>query len=287
MRARGAGGEPIPTGWKALDNAGIVFRRGQLVLIAAGPGTAKSALTLALTIQSEVPSMIFSADSDAFTQMTRAISMLTDLPLDKTTEMVLNNEIPDEIAQQMASVPLRIDYESSPSPDDIEEILEAYWELFGEYPTVIVIDNITNVSGVGGEDDDYSTGLEGLMDYLHSMARETAACVIGLHHVTGPYNDGDKPIPLSGVKGQIARVPEMVLTLHKRPLDDDTVILCISGVKIRGGKADTTGMSWAELEFRGTHMSFRDVEVRQVQPLEEQWEDQQRRHDEELQWSTT
>lgn len=283
MRARGSGGEPIPTGWKALDNAGIVFRRGQLVLIAAGPGTAKSALTLALTIQSGVPSMIFSADSDAFTQMTRSISMLTDIPLTESTEMVLQDSIPADIEEAMSNVPLRIDYESSPSPEDIEEILEAYWELFGEYPTLIVIDNITNVSGVGGEDDDYSTGLEGLMDYLHSMARETSACVIGLHHVTGPYNDGDKPIPLSGVKGQIARVPEMVLTLHKRKYDDETMILCVSKVKVRGGQPDPSGNTWAELEFKGFKMSFRDIELQDIAPPEQQWDDE-RRQQEELQW---
>lgn len=260
-----------------------MFRRGQLVLIAAGPGTAKSALTLALTIQSGVPSMVFSADSDAFTQMTRAISILTDIPLSKTTEMVLANEIPADIQDMMSNVPLRIDYESSPTPDDIEEILEAYWELFGEYPTLVVIDNITNVSGVGAGDEDYSTGLEGLMDYLHAMARETAACVIGLHHVTGPYNDGDKPIPLSGVKGQIARVPEMVLTLHKRKVDDETMILCVSGVKIRGGQPDPTGNTWAELEFKGYKMSFRDVTIDEISAPEQEWDDE-RRAQEELQW---
>lgn len=231
--------------------------------------------------------MIFSADSDAFTQMTRSISMLTDIPLTSSTEMVLQETIPDDIVDMMSSVPLRIDYESSPSPDDIEEILEAYWELFGEYPTLIVIDNITNVSGVGSEEDNYSTGLEGLMDYLHAMARETAACVIGLHHVLGEYNNGDKPIPLNGVKGQIGRVPEMILTLHKRKLDDETMILCISKVKIRGGQPDPTGMTWAELEFVGSRMSFKDVEIREVLAPAELWDDenQRRQQEEELQWA--
>ncbi len=232
--------------------------------------------------------MIFSADSDAFTQMTRSISMLTDIPLSQSTEMVLQESIPDDIEELMNGVPLRIDYESSPSPDDIEEILEAYWELFGEYPTLIVIDNITNVSGVGSEEDNYSTGLEGLMDYLHAMARETAACVIGLHHVLGEYNNGDKPIPLNGVKGQIGRVPEMILTLHKRKLDDETMILCISKVKIRGGQPDPTGMTWAELEFIGSRMSFKDVELRELPSPEQLWEDDNdRRQQEELQWATT
>lgn len=257
------------------------------MLIAAGPGTAKSALTLALTLQSGVPSMIFSADSDAFTQMTRSISMLADIPLTQSTEMVLHETTPQEIEEMMSNVPLRIDYESSPSPEDIEETLEAYWELYGEYPTLIVIDNITNVSNVTSEDSDPFSGLEGLMDYLHGMARGTAACVIGLHHVNGEYNNGDKPIPLGGVKGQIGRVPEMILTLHKKPgITDDIMILCVSGVKIRGGKPDATGMTWAELEFIGGKMTIRDVQVREHEAPELEWEEQHRRQEEELQWQT-
>ena len=123
------------------------------------------------------------------------------------------------------------------------------------------------------------------MDYLKAMARETSACVIGLHHVTGEYNNGDKPIPLSGVKGQIGRVPEMILTLHKRNMGEEAMILCISKVKVRGGQPDPTGMTWAELEFIGSKMSFKDIEVHSLPAPEDLWEDQQRREQEELEWS--
>ena len=94
------------------------------------------------------------------------------------------------------------------------------------------------------------------------MARTTEACVIVLHHVTGPYNDANQPIPLSGVKGQIGRVPELILTLHKEVGEygyED--LLKVSTVKNRGQKADPSGQDFAELTFDGYHMQIKDPEV--------------------------
>jgi replicative DNA helicase len=277
LRARGNAGDALPTVWQTLADMGIEFRRGQLVLIAAGPGTAKSALTLTLSLQSKVPSLVFSADSDAFTQLTRAISILTEIPMSASTEMVLDDKMNTEVLSALSSVPLRIDYEAAPTIDHIEMLIESYWELYGEYPAIIIVDNITNVDMQTPTDqDNYSSSLEGLMDYLHGVARETAACVIGLHHVTGEYNNGDKAIPLNGVKGQITRVPEMVLTLHKRMNPDGTATLCVSPVKLRGGgKPDATGQSYAELEFLGDYMSIQDFNRPDTQGMAD-WEERRR-----------
>ena len=82
--------------------------------------------------------------------------------------------------------------------------------------------------------------------------------VTGLHHVTGPYNDADKPIPLSGVKGQIARVPELVLTLHRVSEGFGPDSLNVSTVKNRGGKSDASGQDYAALEFEGSTMQIND-----------------------------
>ncbi|WP_367137969.1 AAA family ATPase [Saccharothrix sp. HUAS TT1] len=237
--------------WEALERMGVRFLRGQLVLIAAGPGCGKSGLALTLSLKSRLPSLLFSADSDAFTQLQRSISIETGVPLSTAADIARAPELPGEVRAALGNIPLRIDYDASPSTDDIEEIVEAYWELYGEYPTIITVDNITNVRT---EDAEGSEALEILMDYLHGMARATGACVIGLHHVTGEFNNSDKPIPLSGVKGQIGRVPEMILTLHK-PREG---VLCVSPVKHRGGKADPSGQTYAELRFEGDHMAITD-----------------------------
>jgi hypothetical protein len=90
------------------------------------------------------------------------------------------------------------------------------------------------------------------------MARTTSACVIGLHHVTGGYNDADRPIPLSGVKGQITRVPEMVWTLHRVPQEFGSDKLMVSTVKNRGGRSDPSGTDFVELDFIGDTMQIRD-----------------------------
>jgi hypothetical protein len=83
--------------------------------------------------------------------------------------------------------------------------------------------------------------------------------VIGLHHVTGEYNDAVKPIPLKGLKDQIGRVPEMVLTLWKKVSEFGGTRLMVSTVKNRGGKADISGQEAVELEFIGDSMTIRDV----------------------------
>jgi DnaB-like helicase C terminal domain len=239
--------------FRSLTAAGVVFRRGQLVLVAAGPGTGKSAFTLTLALRAYVPALYFSADSDAFEQLVRSICILTGASVEDARRAVLSDDL-TAVAPALTGVPVRFNYDASPSLDTIESTVEAYEEVYGEYPHLIVLDNVTNIRTETSEEGDPFAGLEGLMDYAHTMARETSACVIGLHHVTGPYNDADKPIPLSGVKGQITRVPEMVLTIH-RP-DEDT--LGVSAVKNRGGKPDPSGRSFTDLRFDGSRMHISD-----------------------------
>ncbi|GGM39346.1 hypothetical protein GCM10012275_07800 [Longimycelium tulufanense] len=239
--------------YRSLDAAGIRFLRSQLVLVAAGPGTGKSALVLALALRARVPTLIYSADSDAFVQLTRSLSILTGWPLEVSAKALLADEI-GGAAEQLAGLPVRMNYNASPTLDDLETTMAAYEEVYGDFPQLVVVDNITNVRGEGkGSEEDPFGGLESLMDYLHGMARETSACVIGLHHVTGPYVDATKPIPLSGVKGQVTRVPEMVLTLHRADR------LCVSAVKNRSGRADPSGQTYVELLFEPERMHIADV----------------------------
>ncbi|AGR46482.1 DnaB-like dsDNA helicase [Mycobacterium phage Odin] len=254
---RGSAGDPLPDVWDALSAKGTQLRRGQLVLVCAGPGTGKSAFVLAYALKSRVPTLYFSADSDAFTQLTRSVSITTGWSLERAARAVRNEDLA-EVAGDLDPIPIRFNYKASPSLDVIEESLQAYDALYEDYPHLIVVDNITNVRTDSSDGDDPFSGLESLMDYLHTMGRETGACVIGLHHVTGPYNDGDKPIPLSGIKGQIGRVPEMVLTLNRVSDGFGPDSLNVSTVKNRGGKSDASGQDFASLEFVGDTMQIND-----------------------------
>lgn len=235
--------------------------RGQLALVAAGPGTGKSAFVLNYALKSKVSCLYFSADSDAFIQVSRALAILGDgkVNMQRANDLV-NSESYDEINSIIGNVPVRFSYNPSPSLQHIENQVLGYEELYGDFPELIVIDNALDVV-MESQEDDQSQSLDTLMAWLHDMARRTEACVIVLHHVTGPFNDADKPIPLSGVKGQIGRVPELIVTLHKDSGGyGNQEILKASTVKNRGQKADPSGESYIELTFDGYHMNIEDLQ---------------------------
>lgn len=254
---RGSAGEPLPVVWKSLEDSGTRFLRGQLALVAAGPGTGKSAFVLSYALRSGVSCLYFSADSDAFVQLSRSLSIIGGLNMKEAGEIALSGDV-ERVEQLLGTRPIRFSYNPSPTLDHINNQLLAYEELYGDYPELVVVDNALDVV-MDGAEEDQAQSLDALMAWLHDMARTTEACVVVLHHVTGPYNDSNQPIPLSGVKGQIGRVPELILTLHKQPgeygFDDE---LRVSTVKNRGQKADPSGSSFTGLTFDGYRMSIQD-----------------------------
>jgi len=260
-RIRGAAGDPLPTVFQTFEEYGIIFRRGQLCLICAGPGTGKSALALTQAVRSRVPTLYMSADSDAFTQVSRSFSIHTGLPMGETEKYARGEPVLESTVEQakgLNEIPIRFNFLAAPTLKNIERSMEAFDELYGEYPALTVVDNITNVRN-GTEDNAENPfgGLEVFLDYANEMARETQSCVIGLHHVNGPYNDQNKPIPLSGVKGQIGRVPQMILTLFR----SGPGTVGVSPVKLRGAKFDASGEWYGELDFDGGTMTFKDQSV--------------------------
>lgn len=255
---RGSAGEPLPTVWETLERHGTRFLRGQLALVAAGPGTGKSAFVLNYALRSGVSCLYFSADSDAFVQLSRSLAILGGMNMQDAGDLALAGGA--RVGDIVGHAPIRFSYDPSPTLSHIEKELAAYEELYGDYPELIVVDNAMDVNLEVGEADQ-AQSLDALMAWLHDAARETEACVIVLHHVTGPYNDANQPIPLSGVKGQIGRVPELILTLHKHPDDYGGMDeLRVSTVKNRGQRADPSGQSYVGLTFDGYRMSIKDNE---------------------------
>lgn len=266
-RIRGNAGDPLPRVFRAFDEKDIVFRRGQQTLIAAGSGTGKSALTLTCALkwaEQDSPGLYLSPDSDAFTQVSRAFSSISGLSMEEGKRYARGQSVNEEAERKVEGLPIRFNYLASPSIPDLERIVDAFEELYGEYPHWITLDNITNFrTGIQDNDSDPFSGLEGFLDYLNTLARDTQAAVIGLHHVNGPYADGTKVIPMSGVKGQIHRVPAMVLTLF-RPTPQT---IGVSAVKNRGSRDDATGERYAELTFDGDRMSITDPDPVQTPGL--------------------
>lgn len=214
-------------------------------------------MILTYAMRSKVPTLYFSADSDSYTQAHRMLSIAKGIPLHESAEIVRSGDL-GAYTDVYTQIPIRFNYISSPGLGDIERLIEAYDAVYGVYPELIVIDNVTNIVGAGGDDDKSAAAQDALMDYCHDMSRGTSASVVALHHVTGTYNDGNKPIPLSGVKNQITRVPELVLSMYRDRAEFGPDTLHVAAVKNRFGKPDPSGMDTAELEWIGETMQIRD-----------------------------
>lgn len=258
-RARGDSGEPVPAAFASLEAAGTNLIRGQLSLWVSAAGVGKSSLILTQALRPQLPVLYFSADSDAAIQTSRSMSILTGADLAQSREWARTGSWPQEVTERLSNPFFRWNFSASPSLDSLEFAVECYDEIYGEYPHLIIVDNITNVRGTGeGNADDPFSGLESLMDYLNTMARATGAHVAGLHHTTASYNSADTPIPMSGVKGQISRVPAMIVTLHRRDDGLGGTEICVSTVKNRDGKSDPSGLDFVPLDFNATSMSITD-----------------------------
>lgn len=237
----GHSGEAICNPFPQLASEGVHLRRGQLHLIAAAPGIGKSALILYWAMVGEnrkkVDRVLYlSADSDPAVQYKRAAQVASGYSNEFISEQLRSApEWVDQVVTQ-GTAHMRFDFDSYPDADHILNQVNAYLEIYGVYPDLIIMDNAKNVR-LG---DDSRTGefdeLEGTMEFLQQVARETNSAVVTLHHVTGTYEDGDRAVPLSGIRGKVTKTPETILTLF-RGYGQTFVV----PVKNRDGKADSAG----------------------------------------------
>lgn len=257
IRMRGAAGEPLPSPFKNLAALEVELRRGEFSVVAAGGGTGKSLFGLNWALQANVPTIYWSADSNAATQLTRATAIITGDDVREVKRALREEQFAPYHAALAERWWIRFNYSASPTPGQMETDLETYREIYGTYPHFCVVDNISNVeAGDTGTMDQYTLSLESLCKFLNEMSRETLAHVMAMHHVVGEYSDGLKPIPMSGLKGKISAVPSLVMTLHK----EDEEILNVSPVKNREGFKDASGNTWASLRLDTRSVRLSDAE---------------------------
>lgn len=236
LRNRVEEGDPLPTVFHQLDNAGVKFRRGWLHLLAAAPGGGKSAFAAFLALKLKLPTLYFSADNDILTFSTGAIANALNITTNKAERLLKegNEEVLEKLQQETSH--LWVSFQAGPSPEDIRQELDAFATVYGDWPAIIVIDNLMDVDpmGVGGEE---WRSQDAILDFLKRLARMTGAAVFVLAHVTGEYTDGTQPIPRSGLMNKIDKRPQVVLTFHYPESD----LLGVSVVKNRRGRAKADG----------------------------------------------
>lgn len=241
MRARGSEGLPLPPVFKQLEVLGAKIRRGQVTLVAAAPGGGKSAIATHIAVNADytgygdgVPTLYFSADTDRMTLGTRVAAGVLQKSLDDTEALITSNDEDTWAALAQATDHITWNFDPAPSLNDIDAEVELYSVVHGEYPHLIVIDNLQNVTGADGEGAQQHIVQDRVIEWMCQIARQTGAAVIILHHVKGMYEDGITPIPFSGLLNNPGKRPRLVLTLYRQ--DENILGICV--VKNTSGRAD-------------------------------------------------
>ena len=260
LTIKGSSGEAIPHPFKGLTRHEVEFLRGSVSLAAAGPGTGKSLFAANFAMSANVPTLYFSADSGPGTQLSRATAIITGDDVREIKAQLSRGQADEHLEAWRNRWWIQFVYEAHPDLARLELEIACYAEVFGVYPALIIIDNITNIDvGAVGSAESYTFGLEGMCEYLQEMARDLEAHVLALHHVKGEYADGLSPIPLSGVKGQISRVPAVVLTIHKEIDGMGGRVLNVSPVKNREGFEDSSGETYSSYDLDRTNLRLVDL----------------------------
>src|SRR6188768_2926331 len=141
-------GSPLPSVFPILEQAGVRFRKSQLVMIAGAPGGGKSAFALDMAIkmaygeynESPVPCMYFSADTDKGTLGTRAAAGIAGFTVDEAEELIKTGNQGIWSMLDQATGHIWFHWNRAPDLDDVESEVIAYAHVMGEYPHLIVID---------------------------------------------------------------------------------------------------------------------------------------------------
>ena len=243
------GGEPLPSCFKAFESNKIILRRSEVSMFAAAPGVGKSTLALALALKSKVPTLYISADTNAHTMAMRLASMISNKS-QGDVEQLLNTDLGWTRAVLSKGGHIVWSFESAPTLQDIDEEVQAFEELWGCPPQLIVVDNLMDVATDGGEE---FASMRAIMKELKYLARATNAAVLVLHH-TSEAVSGTPCQPRSAIQGKVAQLPALICTLGVVGTS-----MGVAPVKNRYGRADAGGglMTW--IAFNPEYMFVDDI----------------------------
>lgn len=251
IRNSGGAGEPLPNVWSVFDTQRVHFRRGQLHLVAAAPGAGKSVFMQWFVGHAMRPTLYLSMDGDPGTSAIRQVQMLSGREAHEAEAAIAAGQVDDQLTEWPW-----ISYSFSPGLDlqELELEILAYAEANGDYPEIIVVDNLMNLEVAGT--DEYG-GLRAAMSALHKLARRTKAAVFVLHHVVGQFEDGGAVVPMSGLNGKISKLPELIITLTRGV----SGTMRASIVKNRHGEARADGSFYLELRADLARMQLTDMHI--------------------------
>jgi len=270
LTTKGPEGEPLPPVFPGLETYGALIRQGQVTLVAGASGVGKSSFITWIAMRMKdieldrVPTLYFSADSDVTTFGIRAGTMATENLSTRDVERLILSKDPWILEQiEEATNHIWVSFDSTPDGYAIANEVDAYAMVTGEYPKLIVIDNLMDVQTGGFEE---RAGQDAVLSFLKQLATKTQAAVVVLCHVVATgralddkgrqvivdYATGKVPIPLSGLMNKIDKRPRLILTLFE--VDTNRMGVCI--VKNNNGRRDAEGNLQVHIPWIQERMTF-------------------------------
>jgi hypothetical protein len=207
-------------------------RQGQTSLTVAAPGAGKSQLWANLAHRLRVPTLYWSADTDQLDATARTLAMWLGLEVTDVEAKLTSEAWRADLFERLGHRAEHVDwcFDSQITPKGVGERLNAFAEVHGQYPKLVVLDNLSNA--ITDPTNEYAE-VKQVMGGVQVLARQTMSHIAVLHHAKGTFDGGETPIPQSGGIQNPFKLPELGLTLFRR---DNSMGVCI--VKNRGGRSD-------------------------------------------------
>ena len=232
-------GRPLPSPFPVFEAERTIFRYGATSMIAGQPGSFKSVLALNMAIywaRQGLTVLYFSADSDEYTVIKRISAMLTGVPEPEVEDDIIQGKIrryTRELSKTLGSVEFAY---SDMDMEGIARTCQTFEAVYGDYPSVIFIDNLMDYVPGEGEWE----LMRNMTRELDVLARQTKAHVCILHHVSEANARPDQPPARKEIQGKITQKPRLVLTVSAVG-----TFLKVACVKNTNGPQDPTGKSWS------------------------------------------
>ena len=216
-------------------------------MIAGQPGSQKSSFALWWVASMNLPTLYFSADMASHTAITRLAATITGDAVEEVAEG-LAGAGDAFYADALSSSKVRFCFDPNPTLDTIYGELEAWVELADAYPSVIVIDNLMDVLADG---DGELQAQRAVLLEAKTLARETGAAVVILHHMSEQAGHPEMPAARRHIQNKLAQTPELILSVA---LDVDE--FKVSVVKHRNGRQDASAQQFIRLRSRPERNRF-------------------------------
>lgn len=170
----------------------------------------------------------------------RAAAHVTGHPTRDVEHTISNGLFREEYGAILRDLPVRFEYDTEPSVEDIGNACTAFLEVWGRYPGFVIIDNLMNVAG--DSDIEVQVQKKAMRDF-HWLGRKLKACVLVLHHTSEQNADHIVTAPpRTAIHNKVTQLPSLVLTNANNNGE-----MFVAVVKHRHGEADPLAknpLSW-------------------------------------------